>query len=102
MSRRRRWIAPLPGGTRPTEPIEIELHPNPLPPERPITREGTLAGVQAGFASLTDEELRVARLWLRGVAFHDVCAKLNLSEKEVRQHWREMRRKLRAGLIRND
>ncbi|WP_439628398.1 hypothetical protein [Gemmata sp.] len=103
MSRRSRWTAPPPGAAHPSEPPEIiDLHPNPLPPPAAVSREETLAGVQAGFASLDDTELRLARLWLRGVAFHDVCSRLGLPEREVRALWRQMRRKLRAGLTRTD
>lgn len=103
MSRRNRWETPLPGGTLPTEQPEIiELSPNPLPADQPISRESTLARVHAGFAALDDNELRVARLWLQGTAIHDVCNRLGLSESAVRKIWREMRRKLRAAIVANE
>lgn len=95
-----RRASPRPGITPPVDPPEvINLYPNPVAPRAPVTREGTLAGIQAGFASLDDRELQLARLWLRGVAFHDVCSRLDLSEPAVRKIWRQMRQKLRAALL---
>jgi DNA-binding CsgD family transcriptional regulator len=105
MRRRRdrdRWAPPARGGKPPTEPVEpIDLYPNPLPPPRPPeTRETMLADLQAGFASLTEDELKVARLWLYGRSLADVCHFLKLSEKMARTLWRSMRRKLRDALVR--
>lgn len=102
MRRRRndRWAPPPPGGSPPTEPVEeINLYPNPLPPPRPpITRDSILVDLQTGFASLTEDELRLARLWLCGDTFEDVCDYMRLSEKEVRGMFRCVRRKLRGTL----
>lgn len=96
-----RWAPPARGGKPPTEPVEpIDLYPNPLPPPRPPeTRETILADLQAGFTSLTDQELKVAQLWIYGRSATDVCYFLQLSEKEVRRLWKRMRRKLRNALI---
>jgi DNA-binding CsgD family transcriptional regulator len=63
-----------------------------------VTRDDTLAAVQTGFASLTDDELKVARLWLVGKSFNGVCNFLQMDEKVVRSLWRSMRRKLRDAL----
>jgi DNA-binding CsgD family transcriptional regulator len=86
-----------PGGS----PIEvIDLYPNPLPPPRPPdTRATILADLQAGFASLTDDELKVAQLWVYGRSVDDVCHFLQMDEATVRRLWRSMRRKLREALI---
>ena len=99
--RRDRWAPPLPGGKPPTEPLPIiELQPNPLPPPRPpVTREDTLADLQIAFASLTEDELKLARLWLVGESLDDVCSILRMREKAVRALWQSMRRKLRLALL---
>ncbi|WP_171474308.1 helix-turn-helix transcriptional regulator [Frigoriglobus tundricola] len=77
----------------------IELYPNPLPPPGPpVTRESTLADLQTGLASLTDDELKVARLWLVGETLDDVCCILQMREKMVRKLWQSMRRKLSNAL----
>lgn len=103
MRRRRddRWAPPAPGGKPPTEPVEpIDLYPNPLPPPGPpVTRESTLADLQTGFASLTDEELKLARLWLVGETVDDACCILKMREKKLRMLWRSMRRKVRDALL---
>lgn len=102
MGRRKdRWAPPPRGGKSPTEPAEIiDLFPGPLmPPRPPETRETMLADLHAGFASLTDEELKVARLWLYGRSVDEVCHFLKLSEKTARGLWRSMRRKLRNTLM---
>jgi DNA-binding CsgD family transcriptional regulator len=76
------------------------LYPNPLPPPRsPETRETTLADLHAGFAALSDDELKVARLWLYGRSVNEVCHFLKLNEKTVLALWRSMRRKLRDALV---
>lgn len=92
---------PAPGGKPPTEPMPvIELYPNPLPPPGPPeTRESTLADLQTGFASLTEDELTLARLWLVGEELDDICHILRGSEKKVRALWRDMRRKVRYVLL---
>jgi DNA-binding CsgD family transcriptional regulator len=102
MGRRKdRWAPPPRGGKPPTEPVEaIDLYPNPLPPPRPPeTRETLLADFHAAFASLTEDELKVARLWLYGRSVDEVCHFLRLSEKSARTLWRSMRRKLRNALM---
>jgi DNA-binding CsgD family transcriptional regulator len=77
----------------------FDLYPNPLPPPAPpVTRDDTLAAVQTGFASLTDDEVKVARLWLIGKSFNAICSYLQMDEKVVRSIWRSMRRKLRDAL----
>jgi DNA-binding CsgD family transcriptional regulator len=101
MGRRRdRWAPPPRGGKPPTEPmLQIELYPNPEPPPGPpVTRESVLASLQSGLSALTDDELRVARLWLLGHGFLDVCELLRMEPKLARGHWRAMRRKLRDAL----
>jgi DNA-binding CsgD family transcriptional regulator len=76
------------------------LYPNPLPPPRPaVTRESTLAELQTGLASLTDDELQVARLWLVGESLERMCCMLRKSEKSVQKLWQSMRRKLRFALL---
>jgi hypothetical protein len=92
---------PAPGGTPPAEPLEIiELYPNPLPPPGPPpTRESTLAELHAGFASLTDDELALARLWLVGEDLEDACHAMRVSEKKLRALWRSMRGKVRYALL---
>lgn len=98
---RRRWAAPLPGGSRP-ETQHIHLYPNPLsppaPPEPVLTRDENLARVQTGFSSLDETELSVALLWLTGSTFDDVCERVGLPEKAVRSAWQQMRRKLRDAV----
>src|SRR5215207_10490434 len=84
-----RWAPPARGGKPPTEPAEaIDLYPNPLPPPRPPeTRATILADLQAGFAALNEDELKVAQLWIYGRSIADVCYFLKLSEKTVRKLW---------------
>jgi DNA-binding CsgD family transcriptional regulator len=78
----------------------IELYPNPLPPPGPpVTRESTLVDLQTGLASLTDDELKLARLWLVGETLEDACCILQMREKAVRKLWQGMRRKLRFALL---
>jgi DNA-binding CsgD family transcriptional regulator len=64
-----------------------------------VTRESTLADLQTGLASLTDDELALARLWLVGEALEDICYILKLREKKVRMLWQSMRRKVRFALL---
>lgn len=77
-------------------PLEItESGPLPLPPEPPpFDRAVALAGLQAAFALLTDEELEVARLRMLGVRYIDISEELRLVEDEVRRVWKRARRKL--------
>jgi DNA-binding CsgD family transcriptional regulator len=78
----------------------IDLYPNPLPPPRPpATRESMLADVQTGFAALTADELKVARLWLVGEGLEDICCTLRMREKAVQALWHRMRRKLREAVL---
>ena len=93
-------IAPLVELIPRSPPLTIsEAGPLPLPPPPPpMTREETLAALQTGFASLTEDELRVARLWLLGESFDDVCDLFQMDEKTVRKLWQEMRRKLRIAV----
>ena len=107
MRRRRhrdRSSAPVPGGKPPTEPAPVfDLYPNPLPPPPPaVTREDTLAALQAGFASLTDDEVKVARLWLVGKSLDAACRFLQMDKRLVRDLWQSMRRKLRLALVRKE
>lgn len=103
MRRRRdrdRWAAPAPGGKPPTEPAPVfDLYPNPLPPPPPpVTRECTLVALQAGLATLTDDEVKVARLWLIGKSLDATCRFLQMDKQLVRTLWQSMRRKLRVAL----
>jgi hypothetical protein len=103
MGRRKdRWAPPGRGEPPPTEPVEsIDLYPNPLPPPRPpATRATILADLQVGFAALTEDELRVARLWIFGRSLEDVCYFLDLEEKTAKRLYRSVRRKLRETLMR--
>jgi DNA-binding CsgD family transcriptional regulator len=54
--------------------------------------------VQLGFAALSDDELRVAHLWLIGLSREDVSDELGMSEEKVRNLWQHMRWKLRLAL----
>ena len=77
-------------------PLEItEMYPNPLPPPPPpFDRAAALAGVQAAFALLGDDEFRVARLRMLGVRFVDIGDELELSDDEVVKLWKQARKKL--------
>lgn len=102
MSRRDdRWAPPARTGEPPTEPVEpIDLYPNPLaPPRPPETRETILADLQAGFAALSAEELKVAQLWIYGRSVTEVARFLELDERRARRLWKAMRRKLRDALV---
>jgi DNA-binding CsgD family transcriptional regulator len=81
-------------------PLEVteagELPPDPPPP--PFDRGAILAGLQVGYASLTDDELRVAQLWLLGESLEDVCDLLGRDKKTMRRTWQDIRRKLRDAL----
>ncbi len=79
-------------------PLEItELYPSPPPPPL-LTREDSLSQVQVGFAALSNDELRVAHLWLTGKGLEDVCCELGMTEEKVRNLWQHMRWKLRLAL----
>jgi DNA-binding CsgD family transcriptional regulator len=96
-----RWAPPPRGEKPPTTPIgAIDLYPNPQPPPRPPeTRETILADLHAGFAALTQDELKVAKLWIYGRSVSDMCYFLQLRAKVVRRLWKSMRRKMRNALI---
>lgn len=123
MSKRKgRWDPPLPGPPSGTGPSITEMQSDdekagkplpphvqlilPIPPETvhpcllaaPFDSAATLAQLQAGFASLTEDELRVARLWLMGATIRDASAHLRMKKPALRELWRSMRRKLRAAL----
>jgi DNA-directed RNA polymerase specialized sigma24 family protein len=124
--RNRRWDPPLPGpctnrgpsmsesvsddekAGKPLAPlVELILAP---PPEGehpharsvPFDRGQALAGLQAAFASLTDDEVCIARVWLLGQSRSDACRLLRMDEDTAQKLWRSMRRKLRDGLKQND
>lgn len=100
MGSRKDRLAPPRGAKPPTEPVEpIDLYPNPITPRPPETRETILADLQAGFAALADDELKVARLWVYGRSLADVCHFLKLDEEVARRLGKRMRRKLRNALI---
>jgi DNA-binding CsgD family transcriptional regulator len=123
MSKRKgRWDPPLPGPPSNTGPqvatatsddekagkplpplVEIILAPPPggeHPHARAVSsdREKALSSLQAAFGLLTDDELRIAQLWLVGRSRSEVCHLLRLDEDTVQTHWRNMRRKLRDAL----
>lgn len=83
-------LAPPPEGEHP--------HARPVP----FDRGAALAELQAAFASLTDEEVRIARVWLLGQSRLDACRLFRMDEKTAEKHWRSMRRKLRDSLKGND
>lgn len=99
-------IAPLVELTPRSPPLTItEAGPCPEPAPAPpilLTRERTLAGTQAGFATLDDDELRVAHLWLVGKSLEGVCNELRLPATTVLKLWQQMRRKLREALQHDD
>ncbi len=127
MSRRRdRWGPPPPGGVRPTDPPQvIELYPNPPPPPAPpvdltaggaapevielypnavpphplFDRAASLAGLQAAFALLDDDELQVARLRMFGVRLADIAEELGMHDEDVEQTWKRARQKLGNALF---
>lgn len=96
-----RWAPPARGGMPPTEPVEVvDLYPNPqLAPRPPETRATILADLHAGFASLSDDELKVAQLWVYGRSLADVSHFLKLDEDTAHKLWKRMRRKLRTALV---
>jgi hypothetical protein len=76
------------------------MYPNPLPPPRPPeTRATILADLQAGFASLSEDELKVAQLWIYGRTPSEISHFLKMNKDEVPRVWKRMRRKLREALI---
>lgn len=99
MGRRREKELP-PRGAKPTVPAEpIDLYPLPIPVRPPETRDTILADLQTGFASLTEEELRLARMWLYGRTMKAVCRILKRDRRTVRRLYRSMRRKIYDALL---
>jgi DNA-binding CsgD family transcriptional regulator len=88
-----------PGGP----PVEIvEAYPNPLPApptERPFSRDHALAGLQAAFALLTDDELQVAQMRMLGAPFIDISEVLAIRQERVEKLWKQARRKLGTALF---
>jgi DNA-binding CsgD family transcriptional regulator len=83
--------------------VELILAPPPggeHPHARAVSsdREKALSSLQAAFGLLTDEELRIAQLWLAGGSHSEACRLLRLDEDTVQRHWRSMRRKVRGAL----
>ena len=75
----------------------VEGDPNPLPtPRRPLPfdRNVALAGLHTAFASLTDEELQVARMRMLGAPFLDISEELAMRLERVEKLWKQARRKL--------
>jgi hypothetical protein len=86
---------------RPTgPPISItEAGPMPLAPEEPFDRQAALAGIQAAFAELTDDELRVARFRLLGVPYDSIAEEVEMLDEEVEKLWKQARRKLGTAMF---
>jgi hypothetical protein len=96
---RHRYQGPL-GAGKPTVSVEVvDAYPNPIPERPPETRDTILADLQAGFASLTDEELRLARMWLYGRTLGGACRVLQKEPRAVRKLYRAVRRKLREAIL---
>ncbi len=77
----------------------IELYPSPPPPPPPpLTRDFTTERLQVGLAALSDEEMKVAHLWLIGEDRVEMCDILGISEAKVKSLWQHMRWKLRLAL----
>jgi DNA-directed RNA polymerase specialized sigma24 family protein len=95
---------PPPVELRPGGPaVEIvEGYPNPLPPpRRPLAfdRGVALAGLQAAFAQLTDDELQVTRMRMLGAPFLDISEELAVRKERVEKLWKQARRKLSAAMF---
>jgi DNA-binding CsgD family transcriptional regulator len=98
MGRRNKDMPPT--VSKPTVPADpINLYPLPIRERPPETRDTILADLQAGFASLTDEELRLARMWLYGRSMKAVCRLLKRDRREVRRLYRSMRRKIYEAIL---
>src|SRR5262245_989254 len=82
-------------------PLQItELHPTEEPPPPPpFNREAALAGLQAAFTLLTDDELQVARLRMFGIPYEDISEELRMLDEEVVKLWKQARRKLGNALF---
>ncbi len=82
-------------------PLQIsEAGPLPLPsPPPPFDRQAALAGLQAAFAQLTDDELEVARLRMVGIPYDSISEELGLLDEEVEKLWKRARRKLGLSLF---
>ncbi len=84
-------------------PAEItEAGPLPLPPEPPpFDRDAALAGLQAAFALLTDDELEVARMRMLGARYIDISEALAIRTERAEQLWKSARRKLGKAIFGN-
>jgi hypothetical protein len=94
-------LPPLVELTPNSPPLEIaEMHPNPPePPPPPFDRAAALARLQASFASLTDDELQVARMRLVGFPLWDIGEELGMADEEVEKLWKLTRNKLGHALF---
>jgi hypothetical protein len=72
--------------------------PDPPPPP-PFDRAAALAGLQAAFALLTDDELRVARRRMLGIPLFEIAIDLRLGDDEAAAFWKSARRKLGTALF---
>jgi DNA-directed RNA polymerase specialized sigma24 family protein len=77
----------------------IELYPNPVPPHPLFDRAGALAGLQAAFALLDDDELQVVRLRLLGVRLVAIAEELGVHDEDVERTWKRARKKLGNALF---
>ena len=82
-------------------PLTItEGGPLPLPPDPPpFDRVTSLAGVQAAFVLLTDDELQVARLRMLGTRLIDIAEELGFHDDEVERLWKQARSKLGRAIF---
>lgn len=84
-------------------PLEIiELHPSSDEPPPPFDRAAALAGLQAAFALLTDDEIQVARLRMLGAPSLDISEELAIRQELVEKLWKRARRKLGAALFKSE
>ena len=72
----------------------------PPPPPPPFDRAAALADLQAAFALLTDDELRIARRRMLGIRLEDIGEGLGMGDKEVEKLWKQARRKLGNAIFR--
>jgi hypothetical protein len=94
-------LAPLVELTPRSPPLQItETGPMQPPPEPPpFDRGAALAGLQAAFALLTDDELQVARLRMLGLPFDSIAEELHSLDADVEKLWKRARRKLGTALF---